>query len=318
MRQRKLGPAGEKIVPGMPRLWNAKRRIKANKGLSYKDHESYVKYTRSSAYRSDPSSDEKIWRPRVSEDVAAFIDTNNLTTRSKVALLKSPARYFSRPHRVPPEQRKQVYFPDFSVTLIRTPHNPPSFASFRVPLWFSKLDLKDYLSSLYGVEVVHIRSYVMPNKVLRMDPLRKGAPGKLYRPKAKKKMTVQLVEPFIWPEQVTDFEEWEKEEYWRLGRAQLENQRLQGQWGEMNPDRRHRKSVAEQARELMEGKRVWKPTWQSIPADERVLKGVADIKPPPRPMPPAIAQRAPLRQIPKESKKVPIEAPVKEFEELRV
>ena len=180
-----------------------------------------------------------------------------------------------------------------------------------------------YLRSLYNVETVHIRSYIMPNPVEREEPLRAGMRGKLFRPQAKKKMTAQLVEPFVWPEEITDFAEWEKEEYWRIGRAQVDAQRMQGQWSKMNPSRHHRKSVADQAMALMEGKRVWKPTWQNIPGDERVLKGIADVKPPPRrpTVQQTIPQRAPLRQIPVDSKSKripPIEAPVKEFEELRV
>lgn len=39
-----------------------------------------------------------------------------------------------------------------------------------VPLWFSKLDLKDYLYNLYGVKALRIRSYVIQSKVREGKP----------------------------------------------------------------------------------------------------------------------------------------------------
>jgi large subunit ribosomal protein L23 len=91
---------------------------------------------------------------------------------------------------------------------MRTPHLPPKYASFWVPLWFNKLDFKNYLKNVYNVDVLHIRSYVQQQKVQREERLvgkfNTQQQGKLYRPQARKKMTVELVDPFVYPEEVKD------------------------------------------------------------------------------------------------------------------
>jgi hypothetical protein len=38
------------------------------------------------------------------------------------------------------------------------------------------------------------------------------------------------------------------------------------------PNKSHRKSIAEQAKDLLAGKTVWKPTWESMPTDSRIIK----------------------------------------------
>lgn len=96
--------------------------------------------------------------------------------------------------------------PDFVVTLIRTPQLPPKYASFWVPLWFNKLDFKNYLRNVYDVDVLHVRSYVQQQKVAR-DQYQRGTKvlqGPIYRPPARKKMTVELVDPFVYPEEQED------------------------------------------------------------------------------------------------------------------
>lgn len=55
--------------------------------------------------------------------------------------------------------------PNFVLTLLRTPHSPPHFASFLTPLYLNKLDLKDYLWHAYGLQVLGVRSYVIQAKV---------------------------------------------------------------------------------------------------------------------------------------------------------
>lgn len=55
--------------------------------------------------------------------------------------------------------------PNFVITFLHRPNQDPKYASFLVPLWFSKFDLKDYLYHLYGVKALRIRSYVMQSKV---------------------------------------------------------------------------------------------------------------------------------------------------------
>ncbi|RMZ79127.1 hypothetical protein DV738_g3427, partial [Chaetothyriales sp. CBS 135597] len=265
-RTSKIDHRGELIKPNTPRLWNAKRRIKTSHGLTAPQLQLY-RQNRLPA-----------WREHVSPDVLSFIDAQQppLTPSQLLRLLASPAAYFSHPHNVPASSRKQVYLPQFSITLTRTPHNPPSFATFHVPLWFSKLDLRSYLLSLYNVPVLAIRSFVTPAKI-KAD-MRRGRRF-IDRAPSKKKMTVQLVEPFIWPEEVSDFAEWEKDEYWRVGRAQVEIQREEGTWGKFNADLRHRRAISQQARDLVNGGRVWRSTWMQLPAQRRVLEGVADVVP---------------------------------------
>lgn len=43
-------------------------------------------------------------------------------------------------------------------------------------------------------------------------------------------------------------------------------------------DRDHRKSIAEQAQRILEGKERWGPTWQSLPSKARFAKDIAEPK----------------------------------------
>lgn len=91
---------------------------------------------------------------------------------------------------------------------MRTPHLPPKYASFWVPLWFNKLDFKNYLKNVYDVDVLHVRSYVQQSKVQREDRQIGNSivktQGRLHRPPARKKMTVELVDPFVYPAEEED------------------------------------------------------------------------------------------------------------------
>lgn len=195
-----------------PRLWNAKRRIKDKLPLTP---------SQLAVLRTDP--DSTAWREQTSPDVVEFIDQNtynaentntvspdeSLLKEEKAYLLRSPSKYFSRPHRVPLRSRKQVCFPTFVVSMIRKPNDSPYYASFRVPLWFNKLDTKDYLKSVYNVDVVHVRSYTVENTLRRAKHPNARKEGAYYRPKAEKRMKVQLVEPFQWPAEIKDFSEYD-------------------------------------------------------------------------------------------------------------
>jgi large subunit ribosomal protein L23 len=89
--------------------------------------------------------------------------------------------------------------------MIRTPDLAPKYACFWVPLWFNKLDFKSYLKNVYNVDVLHVRSYVQQSKVDRKELAgRPQGQGAWFRPPARKKMTVELVDPFIFPEQAKD------------------------------------------------------------------------------------------------------------------
>jgi hypothetical protein len=41
-------------------------------------------------------------------------------------------------------------------------------------------------------------------------------------------------------------------------------------------DRQNRRQLAEQAQAILSGKEQWKPTWQQIPSDARVMRGLVD------------------------------------------
>jgi large subunit ribosomal protein L23 len=97
--------------------------------------------------------------------------------------------------------------PKFTVALVRTSSLSPYHARFLVPLDFSKYDLRDYLYHAYNVKCFNIRSIVkqMPVRDTREQPRH------WFRPESKKYMTVEMEQPFVWP-QVPDLEPWGQKE----------------------------------------------------------------------------------------------------------
>ena len=93
------------------------------------------------------------------------------------------------------------------------------------------------------------------------------------RPMSKKKMTAELLEPFVWPEEIKDLSAWENETYWASNREQYQTQKRAQPEAIMEPNLKHRKSIAEQAKELLEGKTQWKPTWQSLSSEATIIEG---------------------------------------------
>jgi large subunit ribosomal protein L23 len=75
-------------------------------------------------------------------------------------------------------------------------------------LTFNKLDMRDYLQRLYGVGVLSIRSYVEQQKVTRLRSMGRYGYGKLRRPRSRKRMTVEMKEPFVWPDAPEDMEKY--------------------------------------------------------------------------------------------------------------
>ncbi|EXJ95820.1 hypothetical protein A1O1_00944 [Capronia coronata CBS 617.96] len=230
----------------------------------------------------------------VSGDVRTFIAENGHTlSKSKILqLLRSPVQYFSASSNVPLEQRKQIYFPDVkdAVVLMRTPHLGPRYAAFDVPLHFSKLDMKAYLKDVYNVDVLHIRSVVIQSKVQRKDATSPYTQGALFRPPSQKKMTVQLAKPFVYPAEIKDLSPWEYDTYWNTMKAYVAEQRENSIWGSTQPNLEHRKSIAQQAQQLLKGKDKWAPTWQAFADTTRAMQGVATQLPkslPTRTAPPA-------------------------------
>ncbi|KAF8459567.1 ribosomal protein L23-domain-containing protein [Terfezia claveryi] len=149
-----------------------------------------------------------------------------------------------------PFGKKQVFLPNFRIGLLRASHLPPNFAQFIVPLNFTKLDLKDYLFHAYGVKVLSVRSYVVQQKVKRIKNLEEPR-RELYRPRAIKKMTIELERPFLYPAEPTDLSPWDNL-IWKSAReAQKKQQSNQGLMGLRKPNTRQRKHIFEVAREAL-------------------------------------------------------------------
>lgn len=102
---------------------------------------------------------------------------------------------------------KEVYFPQAKITLLRpSAKHTPYQAKFIVPRNFNKLDLRDYLYHVYGLRALNVTTQLLWGKWQREQP---GRPR--YRNPQIKKMTIEMPDPFIWPEPIP--EETQKKEY---------------------------------------------------------------------------------------------------------
>lgn len=134
--------------------------------------------------------------------------------------------------------------------------------------------MKSYLKQVYNVDVIHIRSYVSPHRAVKQRKPNKYGTGPQYREPRRKKMTVLLVEPFVWPEEIKDLKPWNTDNYWIQQRGRREMSREENPaYTKMHANPRRRLSIAEQAKALVEGKTTWRPTWQSMPAAVRAMQG---------------------------------------------
>ncbi|KAH8585548.1 hypothetical protein B0O99DRAFT_646678 [Bisporella sp. PMI_857] len=146
---------------------------------------------------------------------------------------------------------KQVFLPNFTLTLLRTPKLPPTYASFLVPLNLNKLDLRDYLWNAYNIRSLSVRSYIQMQKLRQDKPgAKRPSPRKWYRPRSIKKMTVEMDRPFVWPEEPTDYEKWDKKTYDAAQEARTEEEEMMHRDARQKPSR-ERKSIAQQARQLL-------------------------------------------------------------------
>ena len=88
----------------------------------------------------------------------------------------------------------------------------------------------------------------------------------------KKKMTAELVKPFVWPEEPKKLDEWDHEDYWIQRRGMMEaNHQESVIETKQGPDTMARIALAKQAKALLEGKERWAPTWQRIPTDKKIM-----------------------------------------------
>ena len=80
--------------------------------------------------------------------------------------------------------------------MVRVPGLSPYHARFQVPLDFSKYDLRDYLYHAYNVRCFNIRSNVKQMPVRDTQSQQRH----WFRAESKKYMTVEMEQPFVWPE----------------------------------------------------------------------------------------------------------------------
>ncbi|KAF2771580.1 hypothetical protein EJ03DRAFT_349585 [Teratosphaeria nubilosa] len=158
---------------------------------------------------------------------------------------------------------KEIYLPTFKVILRRTIDLPPTQASFIVPLWFSKLDLRDYLFNAYNVRIgPSIRSYVKQSRVRQGANTQYARPQykRWHRPMSTKHMTVDLEEPFVWPELPDTWADWNKAEMELSTKEQkVYNDQIGPQADRTEVHEDERLSMREQAKALLEGRERWKP-----------------------------------------------------------
>ncbi|KAG6366487.1 hypothetical protein INS49_000664 [Diaporthe citri] len=178
---------------------------------------------------------------------------------------------------------KAVYLPNHVVAFVRPKEGqPPTMATFNVPLSFNKLDFRDYLWNVYNVEVRSVRSFVNQMRP-RQRQYGNTQGGKWYRPRSQKMMIADLARPFVWPEAPEDFSPWDKlmfdaveAEHMKGMEAQFARAKgIPGLRDEMgvSPDRR---KLRTQAEKLLAGKGKWKPgqplgpAWVEIDEAEEV------------------------------------------------
>ncbi|KAI4117876.1 MAG: hypothetical protein LQ345_001971 [Seirophora villosa] len=159
-----------------------------------------------------------------------------------------------------PNHHKTIARPNFTLTLLRTPFAPPTHATFLTPLHLNKLDVKDYLYHCYGVEALSVRSYVQQARVVRGKPGAKIPRPGFFRPRATKRMTVEMPAsaPFVWPDAPNDFTPWDKEAQEKAEASREREQKAMGAEGRGMPPE-DGGTLREQAARLLKGEGRWRP-----------------------------------------------------------
>lgn len=90
---------------------------------------------------------------------------------------------------------KQIYLPIAKVVLLRpNAKHTPYQAKFVVPRYFNKLDLRDYLYHVYGLRALNVTTQLLWARWTRQTPR-----SPRYRESQIKKMTIDMIDPFVWP-----------------------------------------------------------------------------------------------------------------------
>ncbi|KAJ3520979.1 hypothetical protein NM208_g13496 [Fusarium decemcellulare] len=169
--------------------------------------------------------------------------------------------------------QKQVFLPNHVITFLRKEHLPPNEACFKVPLRFTKFDLRDYLWNLYNVEVTKVRSYVKQQPLTQRNTHSRS----WYRPQPLKIMTVELAKPFQWPELPEDKQPWSNQ-LWKMredlmekrNKEHIQRQRFQIPLKSKAPLSKERQELADLAKKIASGEEKWTndvvldPKWDKI------------------------------------------------------
>ncbi|KAL5594710.1 uncharacterized protein BROUX77_008057 [Berkeleyomyces rouxiae] len=159
---------------------------------------------------------------------------------------------------------KQLFLTNHTISMIHRPNQAPNFATFKVPLRFTKFDLRDYLWNLYNVEVTKVRSFVAPGPVVNSLTDNAQQRVRIHRGQSEKYMTVELAQPFAWPEPPADLEPWNNK-LWEARKAyskELTRQQVVAARSEtvapstIKPSA-ERRVLAKRAVELLSGKTKW-------------------------------------------------------------
>lgn len=162
------------------------RRIRAGNteftedGLSPNQHERYKRLVKLGRISEKLSPAEWLAREDVRRQRIRGMRTTKVDGQKKVEVVGQP-----------------IYLPNVKFILMRNatapgePYNP-YHATFRVPLSFTKTDIRSYLQATYGVATTYIRTEVF-------HPDLPGIRGRKSKKKAFKRAIVGLVDPFYYP-----------------------------------------------------------------------------------------------------------------------
>ena len=127
----------------------------------------------------------------------------------------------------------------------------------------NKLDMRDYLYHAYNVRTTSVRSYIQQQKVRQGKPSStKPAIKRWYRPRAMKKMTVEMEQPFVWPAEPTaeDLDtKWNRNRFNQSREDNEEYSRRGGRLADTLFSTKDREAMREQAQKLLDGVESWQP-----------------------------------------------------------
>ncbi|KAJ1980666.1 mitochondrial 54S ribosomal protein YmL41 [Dimargaris xerosporica] len=90
--------------------------------------------------------------------------------------------------------QRKVFFPNIIFRLVRSERLQPNQAAFKVPVNVNKFDVRDYLTHLYGVTVLDVRTVIYPGS----KKLNRASKETIKKPRVKKAI-VTLAEEFKYP-----------------------------------------------------------------------------------------------------------------------